>query len=121
MKDVLDKIINFPMKIKLEDARKDLDDAKTVAEKNKLHVNSIVRPNTILELEYRKLVKQAHIVHISREIFTIQKYVFSFSNFHNSALSKYHKVIKLHFHLFKFSNFVIFKFSHLALEDFDGS
>ena len=45
------------MNLKIEDVKRDIEESKTVVEKEKKVLNIIVRPNTIVAKEYRTLVK----------------------------------------------------------------
>ena len=52
------KLIEFLMKIKLDDANKDLDKIKSIAEKDKECLDKIVRPGTVARIEYEVFTKK---------------------------------------------------------------
>ena len=56
--NIKERIVKFIMNIKIDDARRDIEEAKIKVEKSKEELDNYVRPNTIAEIEYRKYVRR---------------------------------------------------------------
>ena len=56
--EVSARIINFIMKLKIEDISKDIEEEKCEVTKNQKVLDDIVRPKTIVSKEYRTYVRQ---------------------------------------------------------------
>ena len=52
------RIITFLMNLKVDDAKKEVDEAKYNLDREKEKLREVVRPNTMVEIEYQKHVRK---------------------------------------------------------------